>query len=391
MTANSTLPDNDAPLFLFGTLRHDALLALVAGKPVAIEPATLQGYACRTAHDATGPRRFPLLSPEAGAQFEGILAHPDAAARARLDAYEQIFGYAPEVTQVVTAQGPVDALIYQPAPGKFTAGDPWDLEAWIEANGAFNLDAARDLMFFLEKATPEALSVGHTMCETRVASRNRAREDQVPTSLRRAGQPDDVDVAMHQRPYSLFFGVEETDLRFRRFDGSLSPLVKRAGFIMGDAVTVMPYDPVRDRVMIVEQFRYGPYARGDRNCWSLEPIAGRIDPFETPEDAAHREAMEETSLSLSALHPVGRYYVSPGAVSEYLYSYVGLADLPQTAEGVGGLETEAEDIRAHVISFDRLMELLDTNEAENGPLLITAQWLALNRTRLRHEAGITSD
>ena len=86
---------------------------------------------------------------------------------------------------------------------------------------------------------------------------------------------------------------------------------------------------------------------------------------------------------MSALHQVARYYVSPGAVTEYIVSFVGLAALPQAAEGVSGLETEAEDIRAHVIPFDRLMALVASGEAENGPLLISAQWLALNRARLR--------
>ena len=99
-----------------------------------------------------------------------------------------------------------------------------------------------------------------------------------------------------------------------------------------------PYDPVRDTVMLVEQFRFGPHARGDARSWSLEPIAGRIDPFETPEVAVRREAAEEARLSLHALHRIGRYYVSPGAVTEYLITYVGIANLPASAEGVSGLK-----------------------------------------------------
>ena len=83
------------------------------------------------------------------------------------------------------------------------------------------------------------------------------------------------------------------------------------------------------------------------------------------------------------LHEVARYYPSPGAKSEYLYSYVALADLPESAMGVHGLLGETEDIRTHVISFARLMDLIGSGEASTAPLLITAAWLARERGRLR--------
>ena len=65
--------------------------------------------------------------------------------------------------------------------------------------------------------------------------------------------------------------------------------------VSGDAVTVLPYDPKRDLVLVVEQIRAGPFARGDRQSWQIEAIAGRVDPFETPEQAARREAVEENT------------------------------------------------------------------------------------------------
>jgi nudix-type nucleoside diphosphatase (YffH/AdpP family) len=180
-----------------------------------------------------------------------------------------------------------------------------------------------------------------------------------------------------------YFQVEEHEVRFAQFTGGMSQEVKRACFVMGDAVTVLPYDPARDRVLVVEQFRYGPYVRGDLRPWSLEPIAGRIDPGEAPEAAVRREAREEAGLEIGALHHVAAYYPSPGAITEYLHSYVGLTDLPDEVAGVGGLEEEAEDIRAQVLSFKALMALLASGEAQNGPLILTALWLQANRAGLR--------
>jgi ADP-ribose pyrophosphatase len=184
-------------------------------------------------------------------------------------------------------------------------------------------------------------------------------------------------------PHAGFFAVEEHRLRFRRFDGTLSPQVRREVFVAGDAVTVLPYDPVRDRVLLIEQMRMGPFGRGDRLPWQLEAIAGRIDPFETPGDSARREALEEAALVLGRLEKVAEYYPTPGAVTEYLYSYVAICDLPDAVAGVFGAAAEAEDIRGQLVGFDDFMALVADGEVSNAPLILTALWLQRERARLR--------
>jgi len=372
------------PLFLYGTLRHPPLLAAVSGADLAVVPAVLQGHATLQAHAPDGTaQNFPLITARAGAQAAGLLIYPDAQARTRLDAYERAFEYDIGTVMAEGAGGPVEAGIYLPQPGRWQGGAAWSLEDWVEADGALAVETAAEVMALLPHTPPAAVQARYRMLQMRVASRARARSQPAPVTLRRAPRPDDLEIIAQTTPYAYFFGVEEADLRFRRFNGSFSDKVRRAGFVMADAVTVLPYDPARDRVLVVEQFRFGPFARGDLNAWTLEPIAGRIDPGESPEQALRREAGEEAGLNLGALHPVGSYYPSPGAVSEYLYSYVGMAALGPEAGGVRGLESEAEDIRAHVIAFAHLMELVDSGEVQNGPLLISAHWLARHRDRLR--------
>lgn len=373
------------PIFLYGTLRHPPVYAAVAGEPLAGEPAELADHAVCTALGRDGRHLgFPLYQPRAGARATGVLVEPDAAARARLDAYERVFGYDVATVRVTTAGGSRQASIYVPRVALWQAGDPWSLADWAAGHGDLQAEIAAEVMALIPLASNEAILQRYGMLCARVASRRRALAEPAPATLRRQPQPDDVQTVARRTPYTWFFGVEEADLRFRRFDGSHSQAVTRAGFVMADAVTVLPYDPVRDCVMLVEQFRFGPHLRGEANAWSLEPIAGRIDAQEGPEQAARREAVEEARLTLAALHLVGRYYVSPGAVTEYILSYVGIADLPAAAEGVSGLESEAEDIRAHVIPFARLMALVDSGEIANAPLLISAQWLKLHRDRLRN-------
>lgn len=192
-----------------------------------------------------------------------------------------------------------------------------------------------------------------------------------------------VRVASVDRPYARFFTVEDMVLSHDRFDGTDSGPLERAVFVGADAVTVLPWDPVRDRVLVIEQMRPAPLARADPQPWLIEPVAGRIDPGEAPEAAARRETAEEAGVAVGALHKVGEYYPTTGAFSEYLFSYVGIADLPDDAAGLGGLATEAEDIRGHVMPRARLMDLIAEGEAPVGPLHMTAFWLALNAGRLR--------
>ena len=213
-----------------------------------------------------------------------------------------------------------------------------------------------------------------------VASRMRAAEA-APRGLRIG--TGEVEVLARCHGHAGFFGLEILTLSHRRFDGAMSEDITREVFVSGDAVTVLPYDPVRDRVLVIEQFRVGPLGRGDRLPWQLEAIAGRIDPGETPDTAARREAVEEAGLILGALEKVAEYYPSPGAVAEYLYSFVALCDLPDGVAGVFGAEEEDEDIKGHVLSFDQLLAVMAAGEIGNSPLLLTVLWLQRERARLR--------
>jgi len=189
-------------------------------------------------------------------------------------------------------------------------------------------------------------------------------------------------------PYAEHFSVESLTLRQRRHRGDWSPDMVRAIFVSGDATVVLPWDPVRDRVLLIDQFRPGPAARGDAQPWFYETVAGRVDPGETPEQAALREAVEEAGITLRRLVPAPHHYSSPGAVAEYLYLYVGITDLPDDVAGFGGLDIEDEDIRSHVLPRAELARMALAGEIRNGPLLTLALWLELSAARIRAELGL---
>lgn len=369
-------------LFLYGTLRHRPLLELVLGhdlEGLTLQQARLPGYGV---HWAEG-EYFPLILARKDAVAQGmLLSGLSDEDRARLDFYERGFGYGLSSVTVETEDGPRAAQVYLPPEGGVAPGAPWDLDDWAAEWGELTLLAAEEVMRAYGRRPAEAVARRLPSIQARAHSRLNARRGG-PATLRRETLPGDVEILERREPYANFFAVEDYTIRYRQFDGSMGPPIHRTAFVSCDAATVLPYDPARDRLLLIEQFRAGPFARGDAQCWSLEAIAGRIDPGETPEETLRREALEEAGLEVGELHFCYGYYPSPGAKTEFIHTYVALTDLPDSAAGLGGLMHEGEDIRVHLVSYDRAQALLESGEIGNAPLVTSLQWLAMNRERLR--------
>ena len=183
--------------------------------------------------------------------------------------------------------------------------------------------------------------------------------------------------------YKGFFSVEEHDLSYRKFNNQQSSILTRSALISSDAVIVLPYDPVNDRILLIEQFRAGPYVKGDENPWVLEPIAGLIDEGETPESAGIREAQEEAHLEIKRLQLVARSYPSPGISTEFFHQYIGIVELLDSSNLIAGLSSENEDIRSHIFEYEQFFEMIESGKVKVGPLILLGLWLSKNRNRLR--------
>jgi ADP-ribose pyrophosphatase len=170
-------------------------------------------------------------------------------------------------------------------------------------------------------------------------------------------------------------------VRIPRFDHLGRIEMAREVWERGHAVAVLPYDPARDAVVLIEQFRIGPYAEGD-DPWLLEIVAGLIEEGEAIEAVAEREAMEEAGLALQALVPITRFYVSPGASTETIMVYAGRVD-SGAAGGLFGLAEEGEDIKVHAVPWATAQAWLEAGRIRVAAPLIALQWLALHRVELR--------
>lgn len=365
-------------LFLYGSLRHDPLLAVVLGDEALPDkvPASLADHAVHWAKN----QGYPCLVSQSGGVAHGeVIPNPTALMQARMDYYEACFGY--DVSSISLSDERA-ALIYIP-PQELPAGPLWSLGEWQASWGAISVEAAKEVMACFGVEDPKSVGQRFPSIRARAASKLRARS----TPSVHKYTTDDVQIISQTRGYDQFFAVDDLKLRHRRFDGEMSQEIERAVFLMVDSVTVLPYDPVSDRVLLIEQFRTGPLVRGEKSPWSVEPIAGRIDAGETPEEAARRESLEEAGLSDLTLEKIAQYYPSPGAISEYLISYIGITNLTNVTIGTAGLAEEGEDILRRILPFDELMKMMVEGAAGNGPLVLSAYWLAANRDRLRKAAS----
>lgn len=193
---------------------------------------------------------------------------------------------------------------------------------------------------------------------------------------------DDVDVQREEILFDGFWTLKRLTLRHRRYAGGWSEPMTREVHCRGEAVGVLLYDPELDAVALVEQFRVGPWAKGDARPWLLELVAGLREEGEDPEGVAIRETREEAGCEVQSLRHIASYYSSPGGCDEYFHLYCAHVSLA----GAGllhGEEHEHEDIRLHVVPVSGLPALIAAGRCNNAHSLLALQWFEAKYAELR--------
>lgn len=194
---------------------------------------------------------------------------------------------------------------------------------------------------------------------------------------------NDVEIIARETLWQGFFSLDLYRFRHRLFNGEMSGEIRREIFERGHAAALLPYDPVRDEVVLIEQIRIAAWETSE-TPWLLELVAGMIEPGESVEDVVRREAMEEAGLNVQRTRPVLSYLASPGGTSERLSVMVGEVDAT-LAEGIHGLAEENEDIRVHVVSREQAYHWVEEGKIDNAASVIALQWLALHHQALRNQ------
>lgn len=195
---------------------------------------------------------------------------------------------------------------------------------------------------------------------------------------------NDYKITKRESAYRGFFHVEKIQLSHKLFAGGWNQPLTRELLHRGDAVGVLPYDPLSDEIVLIEQFRIGVTAGGEqpRSPWLLELVAGMVEPGENRQAVAVREAVEEADCEVRDLLPIAKYYPSPGGCSEFIQIYCGRTD----TEGLGGVygcEQEGEDIRVHVMPREQGYRHLEEGDIADAQTIIALQWLQLNYQQLQ--------
>ena len=181
--------------------------------------------------------------------------------------------------------------------------------------------------------------------------------------------------------YQGFYRLMRYRVRHALFEGGMGPPIERELLVRGHAAGVLPYDPARDEVVLIEQFRIGAI-HSPHSPWLLEIVAGLIEEGETPEAVVRREAREEAGCEIRELVPVSSYFSSPGGSDERISLFVGRVESERLG-GIHGLKEEGENIRVHVMPAQDAFAQAERGLIDNAMTLIALLWLQLNRERLR--------
>ena len=175
--------------------------------------------------------------------------------------------------------------------------------------------------------------------------------------------------------YSGFFSLNKYEFTHEKHNGEWTDIVGREIFSGATVSTLLPYDPIKKEIILIQQFRAGVLSRGEENYF-YEIAAGIIDQGENPEDTAIRECYEETGCEVKKIHPIQSYFPAPGSSEEYYYLYLGEVEA-FTGERIKGVADENEDILVKSFKIEDVRQMLKEKKIKNGLTLVALQWFFL--------------
>ena len=206
------------------------------------------------------------------------------------------------------------------------------------------------------------------------------------TSPPLASSPDIV-IDTQETVWNGRFALQKGAFRQRRFDGTMSGQRTWELLRRGTAAAVLPYDPVADMVVTIEQFRLPAYAAGLPPVM-VELAAGLTDGTELPEATIRREAVEEMGLELGAMERIGDFLLTPGGCDELCTLFAGRVTLGEVGPdgllgAAHGLASEQEDIRVRALPAAHVIEQALAGAYPNSVATIGLLWFAARRDWLR--------
>ncbi|WP_406845608.1 NUDIX domain-containing protein [Flavobacterium soyae] len=140
----------------------------------------------------------------------------------------------------------------------------------------------------------------------------------------------------------------------------------------GNGAGILLYNSDKKTVILTRQFRLPTFLNGNKTGMMIEVCAGLLDQ-DNPEQAIIRETEEETGYRIKKVQKVVETYMSPGAVTEILYLFVGEYDESMKVSEGGGLDAEQENIEVLEYTFDEAYAMIESGEITDAKTILLLQ------------------
>lgn len=152
---------------------------------------------------------------------------------------------------------------------------------------------------------------------------------------------------------------------------------KREVYDRGNGAAILLYNKETRNIVLTRQFRLPTYLNGNTSGMMVEVCAGLLDQDE-PEQCIIRETEEETGYRISKVEKVMETYMSPGAITEILYLFIGEYNASMKVSEGGGLEEEQENIEVLEMPFDEAYNMITSGELKDAKTIMLLQYAKIN-------------
>ncbi len=169
--------------------------------------------------------------------------------------------------------------------------------------------------------------------------------------------------------------LTQATIEFQRRDGHWQTQV-RDNYDCGHGAAILLYNLEHRTVILVRQFRYATFSDG-YDSLLIETPAGLLDDA-SPEERIRAEAEEETGYRARQVRKVLEAYVSPGAVKQKIFCFVGAYTSDDRVSDGGGLASEGEDIEVLEVPFDEACTMIADGRIRDAKTIMLLQYAALH-------------
>jgi GDP-mannose pyrophosphatase NudK len=170
--------------------------------------------------------------------------------------------------------------------------------------------------------------------------------------------------------------LNKVTVDYQKKDGSWDTQ-EREVYDRGNGAAILLYNQSKGTVILTRQFRLPTYLNGNKSGLLIEVCAGLLDE-DDPEACIIRETEEETGYRLHSVKKVFEAYMSPGAVTEVLYYFIGEYDSSMKVSSGGGLEHEHEEIDVLEIPFDQAYVMIEAGEIKDAKTIMLLQYAKIH-------------